>query len=68
MIHDAGTLAQSGVLNMTPTGSRGGFWMAGAGPGVNHEGDLYLLDGNGTFDTTLTRAGFPNQGTSATPS
>ena len=36
--------------------------MAGAGPAVDPQGNVYLLDGNGTFDTTLTGAGFPSQG------
>jgi hypothetical protein len=62
MAYDANTLAQSSVLNITPNGSRGGFWMAGAGPAVDSQGNVYLLDGNGTFDTTLTGAGFPSQG------
>jgi hypothetical protein len=62
MAYDADTLAQSSVLNITPNGSRGGFWMAGAGPAVDPQGNIYLLDGNGTFDTTLTSSGFPSQG------
>ncbi len=62
MAYDANTLAQSSVLNITPNGSRGGFWMAGAGPAVDPQGNIYLLDGNGTFDTALTGAGFPSQG------
>jgi hypothetical protein len=60
--YDAGTLAQSSVLNVTPNGSRGGLWMAGAGPAADAAGNVYVLDGNGTFDTTLTPAGFPNKG------
>jgi hypothetical protein len=59
---DAGTLARTSVLNITPNGSRGGIWMAGAGPAADAQGNVYLLDGNGTFDTTLTAAGFPNGG------
>jgi len=62
MAYDAGTLAQSSVLNVTPNGSRGGIWMAGAGPAADASGNFYLLDGNGTFDTTLTASGFPNKG------
>jgi hypothetical protein len=50
------------VLNITPNGSRGGIWMAGAGPAADAQGNVYLLDGNGTFDTTLTAGGFPNTG------
>jgi hypothetical protein len=60
--YDAATLAQTSVLNLTPNGSRGGIWMAGAGPAADAAGHIYLLDGNGTFDTTLTSAGFPNKG------
>ena len=60
--YDAGTLTRSSVLNVTPNGSRGGMWMAGAGPAADAQGNIYVLDGNGTFDTTLTSAGFPNQG------
>ncbi|HMD33485.1 MAG TPA: hypothetical protein VKH42_00890 [Vicinamibacterales bacterium] len=61
MAFDAATLAQTSVLNVTPNGSRGGLWMAGAGPAADAQGNVYVLDGNGTFDTTLT-AGFPNRG------
>ena len=61
MAYDAGTLAQTSVLNVTPNGSRGGMWMAGAGPAADPAGNMYVLDGNGTFDTTLTSGGFPNK-------
>lgn len=59
---DAATLARTGVVNLTPNGSRGGMWMAGAGPAADAAGNVYVLDGNGTFDTTLTGAGFPVAG------
>jgi hypothetical protein len=62
MSYDAATLAQTSVLNVTANGSRGAFWMAGAGPAADASGNIYLLDGNGTFDTTLTASGFPNRG------
>jgi hypothetical protein len=62
MAHSATTLAQSSVLNITPNGSRGGLWMAGAGPAADAQANIYVLDGNGTFDTTLTGAGFPSHG------
>jgi hypothetical protein len=61
MSYDPATLAQTGVLNVTPNGSRGAFWMAGAGPAADAAGNVYLLDGNGTFDTALTN-GFPGRG------
>lgn len=59
---DPSTLARSSVINLTPNGSRGGLWMAGAGPAADPSGNVYVLDGNGTFDTTLNGAGFPSAG------
>jgi hypothetical protein len=61
MGYNESTLAQTSVLNLTPNGNDGGIWMAGAGPAADANGDLYLLMGNGTFDTTLS-GGFPAQG------
>jgi hypothetical protein len=62
MAYDPNTLTQTSVLNVTPNGSRGAIWMAGAGPAADAAGNIYLLDGNGTFDTTLDGSGFPNRG------
>ena len=61
MSFDADTLAQRSVLNVTPNGSRGAFWMAGDGPAADANGNIYLLDGNGTFDAALDSSGFPTQ-------
>jgi hypothetical protein len=62
MGYSEATLAQVSVLNLTPNGSDGGIWGSGAGPGVDASGNLYLLMGNGTFDTVLTGGGFPASG------
>jgi hypothetical protein len=62
MGYNATTLAQVNVLNLTPNGSEGGIWAAGSGPAVDANGNIYLLTGNGTFDTTLTGGGFPSKG------
>jgi hypothetical protein len=61
MSYNASTLGQASVLNVTPNGSRGAFWMGGAGPAADSAGNIYLLDGNGTFDTSLDASGFPRQ-------
>ncbi|HSY01334.1 MAG TPA: hypothetical protein VK819_04245 [Acidobacteriaceae bacterium] len=53
------TLAQTSVLNLTPNGSEGSIWMAGAGLAADSSGNIYFLDANGTFDTTLDANGFP---------
>jgi hypothetical protein len=55
-------LQQLSVLNLTPNGARGAIWMAGDGPAADSSGNIYLITGNGTFDTTLNGSGFPNQG------
>jgi hypothetical protein len=62
MAYNPTTLAQTSVLNVTPNGSMGAIWMAGAGPAADAAGNIYLLDGNGTFDTTLNGSGFPING------
>lgn len=62
MANDAATLKQISVLNVTPNGSEGAFWMAGAGPAADPQEKIYLLAGNGTFDTTLNAEGFPEKG------
>ena len=56
------TLAQKSVLNVTPNGSEGAIWAAGAGLAADSSGNIYFLDANGTFDTTLTGSGFPVNG------
>jgi len=56
------TLAQQSVLNVTPNGSEGAIWSAGGGPAADANGNIYFLDGNGTFDTTLNANGFPAKG------
>jgi hypothetical protein len=62
MGYDESTLAQTSVLNVTPNGSSGAIWMAGGGLCADTNGNIYFLDANGTFDTTLGTNGFPAQG------
>jgi outer membrane protein assembly factor BamB len=59
---DQSTLAQVSVLNVTPNGNEGSVWMSGAGLAADTSGNIFLLDANGTFDTTLDANGFPSQG------
>src|SRR5579864_8992842 len=60
--YDQNTLAQTSVLNVTPNGNEGSFWMSGTAPAADANGNIYALDANGTFDTTLNAQGFPSQG------
>jgi len=62
MGYSESTLAQTSVLNLTPNGSEGSIWMAGAGLAADSSGNIYFLDANGTFDTTLNATGFPVNG------
>ncbi len=59
---DQSTLAQVSVLNVTPNGNEGSVWMSGAGLAADTSGNIFLLDANGTFDSTLDANGFPSQG------
>jgi hypothetical protein len=60
--YNAATLAQTSVLNLTPNGSEGAIWMSGAGLAADNSGNIYFLDANGDFDTTLNSSGFPTNG------
>ena len=59
--YNESTLKQTAVLNVTPNGSEGAIWQAGAG--IASDGSyIYFDDANGTFDTTLNAQGFPING------
>jgi hypothetical protein len=60
--YDENTLAQVTVLNVTPNGNEGSFWMSGAGPAVDANGNIFALDANGVFDSALNSQGFPSNG------
>ncbi len=55
------SLQQTSVVDITPNGSEGGIWMSGDGLAADSSGNIYFLDGNGTFETTLTN-GLPSNG------
>ena len=62
MGYDQTTLAQTSVLNVVPNGSAGAIWMADTAPAADSAGNIYLLDANGDFGTTLNASGFPANG------
>ena len=53
-----GPMRQTGVLPVTPNGTKGSIWMAGSGMASDGT-SIYFADGNGTFGTTLNAQGFP---------
>src|SRR5580693_5653142 len=62
MGYNATTLAQTTVLNVTPNGNEGAIWGAGAGLTADGTGNIFFLDANGVFDTSLNSGGFPSSG------
>jgi hypothetical protein len=62
MGYNQATLAQTTVLNVVPNGSEGAIWMADTGPAADGSGNIYVLDANGDFGTTLNADGFPSNG------
>lgn len=60
--YDQHTLGQVTVLNVTPNGNEGSFWMSGTAPAADVNGNIFALDANGSFDSTLNLSGFPSQG------
>jgi hypothetical protein len=62
MGYSESTLKQTSVINMTPNGSEGSIWMAGAGLAADSSNNIYFLDANGTFDGTLNANGQPASG------
>jgi hypothetical protein len=62
MGYDQNSLSQVSVLNLTPNGNDGAFWNSGTAPAADANGNIFALQGNGTFDTTMNGGGFPNQG------
>jgi outer membrane protein assembly factor BamB len=62
MGYNMSTLAQTAVLNITPHGNEGAIWNSGAGMAADSNGNIFLLDANGVFDSTLNASGFPAKG------
>ncbi|MGO8719536.1 MAG: pyrrolo-quinoline quinone [Acidobacteriaceae bacterium] len=62
MGYNENTLAQTSVLNLTPNGSEGSIWQSGAGLAADSSGNIYFLDANGSFGTTLDASGNPANG------
>jgi hypothetical protein len=49
--YNAKSLEQTGAFCTTPNGGGAGIWQSGAGPIVDEQGHIYLVNGNGTVDT-----------------
>ncbi len=49
-VYEAATLNQAALHCNTPDGGYGGIWMSGEGLNVDTAGNLYYINGNGTYD------------------
>src|SRR5437867_8510081 len=66
--YDAANLAQAPVVfNTTPDGGLGGIWMSGTGPAADADGNIYVITGNGTFDTAAPRTNYGDSFTRLSP-
>ena len=59
--YDEKTLHQTTVFDFAPNGNEAGLWAAGGGLAADASGNIFVQLANGTFDTTLTKQGFPDQ-------
>ena len=48
--YSAKDLHQVAVFNATPNANQGAFWMGGAAPAVDTEGNIYAISANGRYD------------------
>ena len=65
--YDEISLAQTAVFNTSPNGDQAGIWESGCGPGVDTNGDLITITGNGTFDTDTPRINYGDSFIRLTP-
>ena len=59
---NARTLSLWAAVSLTPNGDLGDIWQDGNSITVDANGNMYVVTGNGTFDSTLNSAGFPVNG------
>jgi hypothetical protein len=57
---DARNLQPVSVFNATPNAHQGAFWMSGAAPSADAQGNIYAVSGNGTFDADENGLDFGN--------
>ncbi len=65
--YDETKLTQEVVFNTTPNGTNGGIWQSGCGLGVDTNGDLIAITGDGVFDTGASPQDFGDSFLRLTP-
>ncbi len=56
--YDAKTLRQVSVFNSSPNAWQSSFWMGGAAPAADSDGNIYVISGNGVFDAHMNGSDF----------
>jgi hypothetical protein len=49
--YDASSLQPTGAFDVTPSGIQGGIWQSGGGPSADLNHNLFVVTGDGTFNT-----------------
>ena len=65
LAYDQDTLANTAAFNVTPNGDEGGIWESGDAVTVDAQGNMYVVAGNGDFNTAASNFdanGFPEDG------
>lgn len=63
LAYSSTTLAQTRVFSVAPNSNNRGpaIWQSGGAPAADANGFIYLITGNGVFETTLDANGFPSK-------
>ena len=56
--YDAKSLRQVSVFNSSPNAWQASFWMGGAAPAADSEGNIFVVSGNGVFDAHMNGSDF----------
>jgi uncharacterized protein (TIGR03437 family) len=56
--YDAHDLHQVAAFNTTPNANQGSFWMGGAAPAADGDGNIYAVSANGVFDANANGSDF----------
>jgi uncharacterized protein (TIGR03437 family) len=56
--YDARSLRQVSVFNSSPNAWQASFWMGGAAPAADSDGNIFVVSGNGVFDAHVNGSDF----------
>jgi uncharacterized protein (TIGR03437 family) len=56
--YDANDLRRVSVFNSSPNSWQSSFWMGGAAPTADSQGNIYVVSGNGFFDADMNGANY----------